>query len=52
MQCSAHQSVARMSSSHFSETFQSSCTSWSSKIIEDGTVESSQRIAGSDQLSR
>ena len=51
MQCSSHQSVARISSSHFSEMFQSSCTSWSSKIIDEGTVEKSQRISGSDQLS-
>jgi hypothetical protein len=43
--------VARISSSHVSEMFQSSCTSWSSKIIDDGTVENSQRISGSDQLS-
>ena len=31
--------------------FQSSCTSWSSKIIALETVESSQRIAGSDHES-
>ena len=31
--------------------FQSSCTSWSSKIIAVDTVDRSQRITGSDQLS-
>ena len=31
--------------------FQSSCTSWSSKIIAVDTLENSQRIVGSDQLS-
>ena len=41
-----------MSSTHAWEMFQSSCTSWSSKIIAVGTVDSSQRMAGSDQLSR
>ena len=34
------------------EMFQSSCTSWSSKIIAVETVESSQRMVGSPQLSR
>ena len=34
------------------EMFQSSLTSWSSKIIAVGTVESSQRISGSDHDSR
>jgi hypothetical protein len=33
------------------EVFQSSTTSWSSKIITDGTVDSSQRTSGSAQLS-
>ena len=32
--------------------FQSSCMSWSSMTIELDTVESSQRIAGSDHDSR
>ena len=32
--------------------FQSSWTSWSSKIIVLGTVESSQRMSGSDHDSR
>ena len=35
-----------MSRTHASEMFQSSCTSWSSKIIVLGTVESSQRMSG------
>ena len=34
------------SSTHAWEMFQSSCTSWSSKIITVGTVDSSQRMAG------
>ena len=50
--CSSHQSVACISSSQAAEMFQSSCTSWSSKIIDVDTVENSQRIAGSVQLSR
>ena len=49
--CSSHQSVSRISSSQAWEMFQSSCTSWSSKIIAEDTVESSQRMVGSDQLS-
>ena len=32
---------------HEAEMFQSSCTSWSSKIIDDGTVDSNQRTFGS-----
>ena len=50
--CSFHHSCSRISSSHASEMFQSSCTSWSSKIIISETTENSQRIAGSLQLSR
>ena len=50
--CSSHQSVSCISSTQAREMFQSSCTSWSSKIIAVGTVDSSQRITGSDQLSR
>ena len=49
---SSHQPVPRMSSTHVFDVFQSSCTSWSSKIIADGTVESSQRMCGSDHDSR
>ena len=52
MMCSFHHSCLRASSTHAWEMFQSSCTSWSSKIIIVETVESSQRIAGSLQLSR
>ena len=49
---SSHHGNARISSTHDCEMFQSSLTSWSSKIIVDGTVESSQRMSGSDQDSR
>ena len=49
---SRHQGFARISSIQESEMFQSSWTSWSSKIIVDGTVESSQRMSGSDHDSR
>ena len=48
----SHQSVARISSTQSIDVFQSSMTSWSSKIIADGTVESSQRIGGSLHASR
>ncbi len=44
---SSHQPCARMSVTHVFDVFQSSWTSWSSKIIDDGTVESSQRMYGS-----
>jgi hypothetical protein len=47
----SHHSVARTSSTHLADVFQSSMTSWSSKIMADGTVESSQRIGGSLQAS-
>ena len=49
MMRSSHQLVSRISSSHSRLVFQSSMTSWSSKIIALGTVDSSQRIAGSLQ---
>ena len=49
---SFHHDVARISLTHASEMFQSSCTSWSSKIIVLGTVASSQRMSGSLQDSR
>jgi len=49
---SSHHGFARISSTHDCEMFQSSLTSWSSKIIVDGTVASSQRMSGSDQDSR
>ena len=48
----SHQSCRRISSTHASDVFQSSTTSWSSKIIADGTVDSSQRIGGSVHASR
>ena len=44
--------LARISSTQASEVFQSSCTSWSSKIIAVGTVENSQRRVGSLQASQ
>ena len=44
---SCHQFVACMSRRQAFEVFQSSRTSWSSKIIEVGTVDSSQRTSGS-----
>ena len=46
---SRHQGVARMSASQAALVFQSSMTSWSSKIMQLGTVESSQRTSGSSQ---
>ena len=49
---SSHQGFARICAIHASEMFQSSWTSWSSKIIALETVDSSQRSAGSLQLSR
>jgi hypothetical protein len=39
--------LARISSSHAIDVFQSSWTSWSSKIIATPTVDSSHRITGS-----
>jgi hypothetical protein len=44
---SAHHEVACRSVRQDREVFQSSCTSWSSKIIAVGTVDSSQRTSGS-----
>ena len=44
-----HQAFLRISVTHSIDVFQSSWTSWSSKIIALGTVESSQRITGSPQ---
>lgn len=41
--------VARMSATQEALVFQSSMTSWSSKIMQLGTVDSSQRISGSSQ---
>ena len=48
----SHQPVPRISRTQTSDVFQSSWTSWSSKIIAEGTVESSQRIVGSPHDSR
>ena len=48
----SHHEVARMVATHSADVFQSSMTSWSSKIIAVGTVESSQRIGGSLHASR
>jgi hypothetical protein len=49
---SSHHGCARISCTQASEVFQSSWTSWSSKIIALATVESSQRSEGSRQASR
>src|SRR6478735_4985121 len=49
---SFHQSCERASATQSHEMFQSSITSWSSKIIALGTVESSQRMSGSLHASR
>jgi hypothetical protein len=49
---SSHQPRERMSRTQSVDVFQSSWMSWSSKIIAVGTVESSQRTAGSDHESR
>ena len=49
---SSHQPLARISVTHSIDVFQSSWTSWSSKIIALGTVESSQRMYGSPHDSR
>ena len=49
---SCHHAVASISRFQSSEVFQSSRMSWSSKIIALGTVESSQRFAGSVHASR
>ena len=51
MMRSSHQSFARISRSHVPDVFQSSCTSWSSKIIAVGRTASSRRSAGSPQAS-
>ncbi len=47
-----HHDVASIFFFQSSEAFQSSRTSWSSKIMALGTVDSSQRLASSDQASR
>jgi hypothetical protein len=49
---SCHHEVASISCFHLAEVFQSSRMSWSSKIIELGSVDSSQRFAGSVHASR
>ena len=49
---SCHQGSRRMSATHACEMFQSSWTSWSSKIMVLGTVESSHRMSGSLHDSR
>ena len=48
----SHQPVPRIIWTQSIDVFQSSWTSWSSKIIAEGTVESSQRIVGSPHDSR
>ena len=52
MMRSSHHGSARISRTQASEMFQSSWTSWSSKIIVLGTVASSQRMSGSLHDSR
>ena len=47
-----HHGLAAYSPRQAPEVFQSSWTSWSSKIIAVGTTEKSQRTAGSLQASR
>ena len=49
---SSHHGSRRISCTQRQEMFQSSLTSWSSKIIAVGTVERSQRMSGSDHDSR
>jgi hypothetical protein len=44
---SSHHDVRRIWRTQVPEVFQSSFTSWSSKIMADGTVESSHRVTGS-----
>src|SRR5579863_2238619 len=47
-----HQGSAVTRRRQSAEVFQSSCTSWSSKIIAVGMTENSQRTSGSLQASR
>jgi hypothetical protein len=46
---SSHHAWARISRTQSCDVFQSSCMSWSSKIIALGTVEASQRNSSEDQ---
>jgi hypothetical protein len=48
---SSHHPCPRAFATQSRDVFQSSMTSWSSKIIAVGTVDSSQRTAGSLQES-
>ena len=50
--CSSHHGSWRISSTHASEMFQSSIMSWSSKIIDDGTTDKSQRSTAGVHASR
>ena len=52
MMRSSHHDVCCMSWRQACEVFQSSRTSWSSKIIDDGTLDSSHRTSGSVHDSR
>ena len=52
MMRSSHHDVVRIWRTQVSEMFQSSLTSWSSKIIAVGTVESSHLVTGSLQASQ
>ena len=52
MRRSCHHEVRLISSCHVHEVFQSSRMSWSSKIMQLGTVDSSHRFASSLQASQ
>ena len=47
-----YQSVRRFSASHACEVFHLSLISWSSNIIDDGSVDSIHRTTGSRQASQ
>src|SRR5215203_1015096 len=49
---SSHHGLERILRTQASEVFQSSWTSWSSKIIADGTVDKSHLVVGSFQESQ
>src|SRR5215211_3577134 len=52
MMRSSHHGLLRIFSTQASEVFQSSWTSWSSKIMAEGTVDKSHLIVGSFQESQ
>jgi hypothetical protein len=51
VRAAGHQPVRSILAAHAADWFQSPTTSWSSKIIELGTVDSSQRTSGCDHAS-